>query len=58
MANQLWEETLLALIGEGIDVAGGPGEICGAVLSVRYHDETLSVWNRTGDNDGVVAKIR
>jgi translation initiation factor 4E len=55
MANQLWEEVLLALVGEQFDLGA---EICGAVLSVRFHDETLSIWNRSGDNDAAIAKIR
>lgn len=57
MGSPLWEEVLLALIGEGFDGVP-PAELCGAVLSVRFHDETLSVWNRSGDNEAAIAKIR
>jgi hypothetical protein len=33
-------------------------EICGAVMSVRYHDDTISIWNRNADNEAAVTKIR
>jgi hypothetical protein len=55
VASQLWEETLLAMIGEQFDVGN---EVCGAVMSVRYHEDNLSVWNRTAENDAATAKIR
>ena len=54
-ASLLWEELVLAMIGEQFDVGT---EVCGAVLSVRYHDDTLSVWHRTADNEAAVARLR
>jgi hypothetical protein len=58
MGSPLWEEVLLAMIGEGFDGVAPGEEVCGAVLSVRFHDETLSVWNRSGDNEAAITKIR
>ena len=42
-----WEELLLAIIGEQFDVGN---EICGAVISIRYSEDIIYLWNRTADN--------
>ena len=40
--SRYWEELLLALIGEQF----GPDDgICGAVVSIRYHEDIISIWN-------------
>ena len=45
LASRYWEEILLALLGE--QFTGIPhDEICGAVVSCRYNEDILSVWNR------------
>ena len=55
-ANPLWENLVLALIGETLY---GSEDVCGAVLSLRYHDDTFSLWHRAGvDADAVVASLR
>eukprot|EP01113_Clastostelium_recurvatum_P017659 TRINITY_DN2081_c0_g1_i1.p1 TRINITY_DN2081_c0_g1~~TRINITY_DN2081_c0_g1_i1.p1 ORF type:complete len:275 (-),score=81.22 TRINITY_DN2081_c0_g1_i1:47-871(-) len=43
-ATKYWEDLVLAVIGEQFDV--GP-EICGAVVSIRYQEDIISLWNRT-----------
>jgi hypothetical protein len=55
VAAHFWEELLLALVGEQFDVGN---EVCGAVLSIRFHDDSVSVWNRNADNEGALNKIR
>eukprot|EP01121_Diplochlamys_sp_Union-15-3_P012088 TRINITY_DN3579_c0_g1_i1.p1 TRINITY_DN3579_c0_g1~~TRINITY_DN3579_c0_g1_i1.p1 ORF type:complete len:200 (-),score=27.41 TRINITY_DN3579_c0_g1_i1:57-656(-) len=47
LASKWWEDLLLALIGEqfGVD-----DEICGVVVSIRYQEDIISVWNRNADN--------
>ena len=51
----IWEETLLAIIGEQLE---GNEDVCGAVLSIRYHDDNLSVWHKTADNEEVIEKLK
>lgn len=33
-------------------------EICGAVCSVRNQEDTVSLWNKTADDAGIVNRIR
>ena len=54
VADRLWEELLLALIGDQFSDAGE--DVCGAVLSMRNGEDTLSIWTRTAG--GRVIKIR
>jgi translation initiation factor 4E len=54
-AAQVWEEVLLALVGETLE---GGSDICGAILSVRYHDDKLDIWHKTGDNDALAGRLR
>jgi hypothetical protein len=53
-SHVLWEEVLMAIVGEQLD----GNEVMGAVLSVRYHDDHISVWNRSADNEAGVTGIR
>lgn len=55
IASRYWEDILLAIIGEQFDVGS---EVCGAVLSVRNHEDIISVWNKTADNTEAVNRIR
>ena len=56
LGSRYWEEVLLALLGGFPDVP--EGEICGAVISVRGHEDVLSVWNKTANNQRVVGRIK
>lgn len=48
---------LLALIGG--QFPGVPeGEICGAVVSIRYNEDILGVWNKNSQNRDVTERIR
>ena len=47
--------------GDGSGGGGSAGEapeLCGCTLSVRQSEDVLSVWNRTGEDAKVTAKIR
>ena len=33
-------------------------EICGCVISIRYQEDVLSVWNRSADDQVVTNRIR
>jgi translation initiation factor 4E len=57
LASRYWEEIILALIGHQFS-AIPDGEICGAVLSVRYSEDILGVWNRTASDRDMVERIR
>ncbi|KAF4120467.1 translation initiation factor 4E [Geosmithia morbida] len=54
VADRLWEDLLLALVGDQFGDAGE--DVCGAVLSVRNGEDILSIWTRT--DGGRVLKIR
>ena len=57
LASRYWEEICLALIGQqfiGVPV----DEICGAVLSVRYSEDILGVWNRNANDRDLIERIR
>lgn len=48
---------ILALIG-GQFLGIPDGEICGVVLSVRYSEDILGVWNKTALDREIVDRIR
>ncbi|GKY98638.1 hypothetical protein MPSEU_000820500 [Mayamaea pseudoterrestris] len=57
LASRYWEEITLALIGQ--QFLGVPdGEVCGAVLSVRYNEDILGVWNKSASDRECIEKIR
>ncbi|CCI42027.1 unnamed protein product [Albugo candida] len=55
IASRYWEDLILAIIGEQFDVGN---EICGAVISIRYNEDILSLWNRNADNNEACYRIR
>ncbi len=54
-ANKLWEDLILAIIGEQFTLEN---EINGIVLSIRGQGEKISIWNRNGNNKEIVEKIK
>jgi translation initiation factor 4E len=46
--DSAWENVVLALIGETLDV---DNEVCGAVVSRRKAGDRIAVWNRDRDNE-------
>ncbi|CAI5720529.1 unnamed protein product [Hyaloperonospora brassicae] len=55
IASRYWEDLVLAIVGEQFDVGN---EICGAVISVRYNEDIISLWNRNADNNEACHRIR
>ncbi|KUF94463.1 hypothetical protein AM588_10005987 [Phytophthora nicotianae] len=55
IASRYWEDLVLAIIGEQFDVGN---EICGAVISIRYNEDIISLWNRNADNNEACYRIR
>ena len=64
LASRYWEEIMLALIGQQFYIHGNlkneTEEICGAVISIRYNEDILSIWNRNASpsNHVEIEKIR
>jgi len=57
LASRYWEEVVLALIGG--QFPGIPdGEICGLVISIRYSEDILGVWNRSASDRDLVDRLR
>lgn len=54
-AGRAWENLCMAMLGEQF-MAGN--EICGVVVSVRYQEDILSIWNRTASDQMVTTRIR
>ncbi|XVE90170.1 hypothetical protein DITRI_Ditri20bG0056600 [Diplodiscus trichospermus] len=46
---------VLALVGDQLDYGGN---VCGAVLSIRFNEDILSVWNRNASDKEAVMALR
>ncbi|XP_077356304.1 eukaryotic translation initiation factor 4E family member 2 related sequence 1 [Festucalex cinctus] len=55
LASRFWENIILAMVGEQFMVGE---EICGAVVSIRFQEDFLSVWNRTSSDQPTTSRIR
>jgi len=55
LASRCWENLILAMMGEQFMVGD---EICGAVISVRFQEDIISVWNRTAQDTVTTGRIR
>ncbi|CAG0894219.1 unnamed protein product [Cyprideis torosa] len=55
LASRCWENLVMAMLGEQFMVGE---EICGCVVSIRYQEDILSVWNRSADDTAVTNRIR
>ncbi|KAI3674735.1 hypothetical protein L2E82_51961 [Cichorium intybus] len=54
VSGRFWEDLVLALVGDQLDYSDN---ICGIVLSVRFNEDILSVWNRNASNNQVCFRI-
>ncbi|EAY02194.1 hypothetical protein TVAG_450940 [Trichomonas vaginalis G3] len=52
LGSYYWERLIMALIGEQF-----PVDALGAVISVRYPEDIISLWNRTASDDKVRHEI-
>ncbi|KAF7635590.1 Pept_C1 domain-containing protein [Meloidogyne graminicola] len=55
LSSRIWENLLLAMIGEQFLVGG---EVVGAVCSVRNQEDIISLWNRSSNSSPVTNRIR
>ncbi|TKR81071.1 hypothetical protein L596_015009 [Steinernema carpocapsae] len=55
LASRIWENLMLAMIGEQFNVGN---EICGAVCSVRNTEDIISIWNRSGTDNEKIMRIQ
>jgi len=54
LVDVIWENVLLALVGETLDIED---EVCGAVFSKRKGGDRIAVWNRSRDNEAAIMTI-
>ncbi|KAM9108065.1 eukaryotic translation initiation factor 4E type 2-like [Megaptera novaeangliae] len=55
LASRCWETLILAMLGEQFTVGE---EICGALVSVRFQEDIISIWNKTASDQATTAHIR
>ncbi|CAB4316242.1 unnamed protein product [Prunus armeniaca] len=55
VSGRFWEDLVLALVGDQLDYGEN---ICGAVLSIRFNEDILSVWNRNASDHQAVMALR
>ncbi|KAF3790529.1 Eukaryotic translation initiation factor [Nymphaea thermarum] len=55
VSGRFWEDLVLALVGDQLD---GGEDICGVVLSIRFGEDILSVWNRNAADHQAVMALR
>jgi len=54
LASRCWEDLILAVLGEQFDVGD---EICGVVISIRFQEDIISIWNKTAQDRDAKLKI-
>ena len=47
ISNRIWEKLICLIIGESAEAVS---DVCGIVLSVRFHEDILSVWNGNAED--------
>ncbi|XP_046873518.1 eukaryotic translation initiation factor 4E family member 2 related sequence 1 isoform X1 [Hypomesus transpacificus] len=55
LASRFWENIILAMLGEQFMVGE---EVCGAVVSIRFQEDILSIWNKTASDQVTTSRIR
>ena len=55
LASRCWENLIMAMLGEQFMVGE---EICGAVVSIRFQEDIISIWNRSAGDQAVTNRIR
>jgi len=54
LASRFWEDLILSIIGEQFGVGD---EICGVVISIRFQEDIISIWNKTSTDRDAKMKI-
>ena len=57
LASRYWEEIILAMIG-GQFLGVPDGEVCGVVISIRYSEDILGIWNKTSTDRDITERLR
>lgn len=55
LASRFWENIILAMLGEQFMVGE---EVCGVVVSIRFQEDILSIWNKTASDQVTTSRIR
>ncbi|BAF11542.1 eukaryotic translation initiation factor NCBP [Oryza sativa Japonica Group] len=55
VSGRFWEDLVLVLVGDQLDYSD---DVCGVVLSVRFNEDILSVWNRNASDHQAVMTLR
>eukprot|EP00245_Coleochaete_scutata_P007312 TRINITY_DN22514_c0_g1_i1.p1 TRINITY_DN22514_c0_g1~~TRINITY_DN22514_c0_g1_i1.p1 ORF type:complete len:232 (-),score=37.84 TRINITY_DN22514_c0_g1_i1:211-906(-) len=55
VSGRYWEELVMALVGDLLEMGDS---VCGIVLSVRFGDDILSVWNKTASDSAAVMALK
>ncbi|MED6196024.1 hypothetical protein PIB30_043364 [Stylosanthes scabra] len=55
VSGRFWEDLVLALVGDQLDYGD---DICGAVLSIRFNEDIVSVWNRNASDNQAIMGLR
>ena len=53
---KFWEDLVLAMIGEQFDAP--EGEVLGLVLSMKYNNDTISVWHKNAIDDAISQQLK
>ena len=53
---KFWEDLILAMVGEQFDTPRG--EVLGLVLSLKFSGDTISVWHRSANDDGITQMLK
>ena len=53
---KFWEDLVLAMIGEQFDAPSG--EVLGLVLSLKFNNDTISVWHRNANDDAISQQLK
>jgi translation initiation factor 4E len=56
LASRYWEEIVLAILGQQFPAPDG--EVCGAVISIRYSEDIISIWNKTSSDRDTTDRLR
>ena len=55
IVNRVWERLLLAVVGNQYEQ---PTDVCGIVVSVRYQEDIVSLWNRSAKDTEQTARLK
>lgn len=58
VSDRLWEDLVLALVGDQFTGAGDDDELCGCTISVRPTEDIISVWHKTTADSRAVERVR